>query len=473
MQNWIFTLVMNTLVTSILVLLLSVLSLLLKSRLSPGIRYYLWVTILLSLIVPIRPIFGQGVVKISSASFEQGSSGSSAASLSAISMESPYDFWASLNNLPWIQIVLLVWFLGFLFFFGRQLFAYWNFKQMIKRWGNPILVPSYIEALHEAKLLLNCKENIQLIHYPLVKSPMMTGLLKPILLLPELDYADEELDLIFEHELTHLKHRDIFANLLSVLVTSIYWFNPIVYFAAREMQEAGELYCDFSVLKRHGDDYRFYYGETILTMIDRSRKRPVQLTTCFYSNKFNLKRRIVSIMEKNGPRKILSLLLLALIGLSIALSGSIFVFATQTPIVMELQKTDRQQEALVVVLNELGFSESDVSQVVISEKGDNYELVFYQDGHKYTALVRKSDLQLIKLTKNGQSFTKESQVVTTETTTTSTTTTTTTTTVTETTQAPAPEPVAPAPEPAAPVAPEPAPGVYSDDDDDSDDFGDD
>ena len=178
-------------------------------------------------------------------------------------------------------------------------------------------------------------------------------------------------------------------------------------------------------------------------------------------------------MEKNGPRKILSLLLLALIGLSIALSGSIFVFATQTPIVMELQKTDRQQEALVVVLNELGFSESDVSQVVISEKGDNYELVFYQDGHKYTASVRKSDLQLIKLTKNGQSFTKESQVVTTETTTTSTTTTTTTTTVIETTQAPAPEPVAPAPEPAAPVAPEPAPGIYSDDDDDGDDFGDD
>ena len=66
MQNWIFTLVINSLVTTLLIMILSGLTLILKSKLAPGVRYFLWVAILFSLLVPVRPIFGQGVVKISS-----------------------------------------------------------------------------------------------------------------------------------------------------------------------------------------------------------------------------------------------------------------------------------------------------------------------------------------------------------------------------------------------------------------------
>lgn len=308
MQNWIFTLVINSLVTTLLIMILSGLTLILKSKLAPGVRYFLWVAILFSLLIPVRPIFGQGVVKISSPSFEGG--GGAGSSSSVLESPSTYGFWASINNFPWTQLILAIWLVIAILFFVRQLYAYWNLKQMIKRWGRPITDSSYLRALKETRQLLACKEEVQLIHYPLVKSPMMTGFLHPILLLPELDYEEEELQLIFEHELTHLKHKDLYANLLSVIVTSLYWFNPAVHFAAREMQEAAELYCDFSVLKRHGEEYRFYYVETILTMIDRGRKRPSLLTTCFYSNKMNLKRRIQSIMDNTSPGKIVSTLLL-------------------------------------------------------------------------------------------------------------------------------------------------------------------
>ena len=238
LQNWIYTLVMNTIVTTILILILSGLTFLLKTKLAPGVRYFLWVAILFSLLVPIRPIFGQGVVKISSSSFEEG--GTTGTLSSNLDFQSPYSFWASINNLPWIQILLAFWLILTLFFLGKQLFAYWKLKQMIKRWGKPITEASYIKALNQTKLLLRCRDRVQLIHYPLVKSPMMTGFLHPILLLPEMDYEEEELSLVFEHELTHLKHRDLYANLPSLVVTSLYWFNPAVHFAAREMQEAAD-----------------------------------------------------------------------------------------------------------------------------------------------------------------------------------------------------------------------------------------
>ena len=395
MQNWIFTLVINTLVTTLLIMILSGLTLILKSKLAPGVRYFLWVAILFSLLVPVRPIFGQGVVKISSPSFEGG--GGAGSSSPVLESPSTYGFWASINNFPWTQLILAIWLVIAILFFVRQLYAYWNLKQMIKRWGRPITDSSYLRALKETRQLLACKEEVQLIHYPLVKSPMMTGFLHPILLLPELDYEEEELQLIFEHELTHLKHKDLYANLLSVIVTSLYWFNPAVHFAAREMQEAAELYCDFSVLKRHGEEYRFYYVETILTMIDRGRKRPSLLTTCFYSNKMNLKRRIQSIMDNTSPGKIVSTLLLLGTGLSLVFSGSIFVYASQTPIVWELQAKDPQHKALLLVLKMLGILESEIREVVVSEVGKYYQVDFMYKGDKYTALVQKSDLVVLKI----------------------------------------------------------------------------
>ena len=143
---------------------------------------------------------------------------------------------------------------------------------------------------------MSVKSKIRLLHYPMTQSPMLLGFREILIVLPELDYTEEELQLIFQHELTHFQHRDVLINLFAILAKSLHWFNPVVGFACRETQEAGEMYCDYDVLSRKDTAYRTFYGETILTMIDRSKKTPIALTTCFYSNKFNLKRRIIGIM---------------------------------------------------------------------------------------------------------------------------------------------------------------------------------
>ena len=119
MQNWIFTLVINSLVTTLLIMILSGLTLILKSKLAPGVRYFLWVAILFSLLIPVRPIFGQGVVKISSPSFEGG--GGAGSSSSVLESPSTYGFWASINNFPWTQLILAIWLVIAILFFVRQL----------------------------------------------------------------------------------------------------------------------------------------------------------------------------------------------------------------------------------------------------------------------------------------------------------------------------------------------------------------
>lgn len=47
-----------------------------------------------------------------------------------------------------------------------------------------------------------------------IGSPMMFGLLSPVILLPNRIFAEDELRLIFKHELTHFKHKDLWVKIL-------------------------------------------------------------------------------------------------------------------------------------------------------------------------------------------------------------------------------------------------------------------
>ena len=51
------------------------------------------------------------------------------------------------------------------------------------------------------------------------------------------------------HELQHYRHKDAIANYLMNFAGVLYWFNPFVWFALREMRNDREVACDTSVLK--------------------------------------------------------------------------------------------------------------------------------------------------------------------------------------------------------------------------------
>ena len=62
-------------------------------------------------------------------------------------------------------------------------------------------------------------------------------------------------------------------------------------------------------------------------MIDRSKKNQVALTTCFYFNRFNLKRRILAIMDNRYPIRFLSVLAILGVATLVLLSRFVFVMA--------------------------------------------------------------------------------------------------------------------------------------------------
>src|SRR5262249_59448889 len=55
--------------------------------------------------------------------------------------------------------------------------------------------------------------------------------------------------IVMAHELTHVKRRDCLMQALAQLVCAVYWFNPLVWFAAWRLRVERELACDDHVLE--------------------------------------------------------------------------------------------------------------------------------------------------------------------------------------------------------------------------------
>lgn len=145
-----------------------------------------------------------------------------------------------------------------------------------------------------------------------VTSPMLMGIFRPTLVLPNREYSPEMLRNIFSHELTHYRRGDIVYKWFAALVFSLHWINPLTFIFRREIDRACELSCDEQLLKDMSADEKRSYGETLLEL---AAKRPLPgsvVATSFATQKRDLKERLEQIMTyKNKSRAAIALALAA------------------------------------------------------------------------------------------------------------------------------------------------------------------
>ncbi len=148
-----------------------------------------------------------------------------------------------------------IWAAGALIFFFRHIISYLNFRRKVR----PYLRKADIE----------CRLNVYICEK--IAGPMMTGFFKPVIILPDIQYTEEEIELILKHELTHYKHGDIWFKLLLIAANAVHFFNPLVYIMRRHADRVLEYVCDEAVCKDKSTDFKKAYSMTILkTMQDKN-----------------------------------------------------------------------------------------------------------------------------------------------------------------------------------------------------------
>ena len=80
--------------------------------------------------------------------------------------------------------------------------------------------------------------------------PMMWGFLRPVILLPTnaARWQTERLHAVMLHETAHIKRWDWLMQTIAQIACAVYWFNPLVRFAAHRIRLEAEQACDDQVL---------------------------------------------------------------------------------------------------------------------------------------------------------------------------------------------------------------------------------
>lgn len=151
---------------------------------------------------------------------------------------------------------------------------------------------------------IGISKNIPVYSTAYLKSPVMVGFCKPCIYLPiHLISDDNETDIRYMllHELQHYKHKDGIASYLMSLAGIVYWFNPLVWYAQKEMRNEREIACDTSVLNLLDTDDYAAYGNTLINFAEKISLTPVPFASGISGNMKQMKRRIVNITSYETP----------------------------------------------------------------------------------------------------------------------------------------------------------------------------
>lgn len=150
--------------------------------------------------------------------------------------------------------------------------------------------------------------------------PMVVGVAHPKVILPVKEYGKEELRIIFLHELTHVRHRDLLFKHLVLIVASLQAFNPIVWWYVHLVDVWSEYACDESVCRRIGEVKGYY--EVLMQMAVKN-SRISGVAAGLLERKSKMRRRIEHV-KKTFRAKKKSKVLAALV------TGCIFLASTGT-----------------------------------------------------------------------------------------------------------------------------------------------
>lgn len=199
------------------------------------------------------------------------------------------------TEVPVAVVLGTLWLTGVFAIALIQISSYLVTRRALLRWARPVS-PETREQIQYLALRLGLKRTFQVRRSDRVRTAMVLGVLRPVLLIPQ-----EECDpLVVLHELNHLRRRDLEYKGLMMAACWLHWFNPLVWWMSRVAGRNLELCCDEDVAGKENSAFRHRYGRLLLECATEG-AGPV-LSSRFGSSKEELKARLTNLFvaKKRG-----------------------------------------------------------------------------------------------------------------------------------------------------------------------------
>ncbi|WP_168171110.1 M56 family metallopeptidase [Rhodanobacter sp. B04] len=162
----------------------------------------------------------------------------------------PWAWGASLNALlPWL---VLVWSLGVLLLSLRA-WRQWRGVKALVRMAE--LMPEWQHRVSAMSARFGLRRRVVVLCSKVIATPAVVGWIRPVILLPmavACNLPAAQIELILAHELAHLRRWDPLANLLQIVLETLYFYHPVVHWVSRDVRNEREICCDELALAVNG-----------------------------------------------------------------------------------------------------------------------------------------------------------------------------------------------------------------------------
>lgn len=121
----------------------------------------------------------------------------------------------------------------------------------------PVCVQAWIDAARSAA---GVRRPVRGVIASALSMPCTWGFRAPVIAFPQAlidDFDDRELQLVIQHEMTHVGCGDFLANLILTAVETVFFFHPAMGWLARQIREEQEHRCDDRVLQQTAAPVRY------------------------------------------------------------------------------------------------------------------------------------------------------------------------------------------------------------------------
>ena len=230
-------------------------------------------------------------------------------------------------NTSWLVVTFLAWLCGVGLVLVSQVVAQLRLCRISRQARSPQNA-EWLLLLQKLGAELRLGRTVTLLQSVDNVMPVTWGWWRPMILLPaEADeWSPERRRVVLLHELGHVKRWDCLTQLAARMVCAFYWFNPLVWLAARRMCVERERACDDLVL--NGGCKASDYASHLVEIAETFRRIP-QVAAIAMARSSQLGNRVAAIVDASRPRRAPSLFWSSV--LCVAVFGFVAAIAAQKP----------------------------------------------------------------------------------------------------------------------------------------------
>ncbi|MBP9198124.1 MAG: M56 family metallopeptidase, partial [Saprospiraceae bacterium] len=172
--------------------------------------------------------------------------------------------WIDTYRIP----IFIAWVSGVVLFGLKFIFSL-VYVEFLSRTSIPLYCQDTYRSFRKLCGHYHIKENIAIGESIHVKSPMILGFFKPIILFPvgivnQLNVKETEA--ILAHELAHFVRKDIYINIIQTLIEVVFYYHPAIWWISSNIRLERESSCDELAIGFVGD--HIYYAKTLVKVQD-------------------------------------------------------------------------------------------------------------------------------------------------------------------------------------------------------------